>query len=1082
MPSLESVVSGMIGAEDTYISQSSFWSCSRKTVHFKQTRAAWVDLDLYNIDKKVDGSTIAQILRHAVDLGIPAPTAVIASGRGCYLKWMFHTPVTQQQLPVWQTLQAVLTAAFSSLAADANARDASRVLRLLETRNSKGGGLVQVIDGCGVLYDFNEVCRSVEALQVDLLVEVKNKPSVSQSRKLASKTTALSHSLLNASARGDVQALNLFAELHQPIMLDKLSNRSLNWGRFCDLRNLYEQRGGIPVGERDTTMFWMLNFLSHSNVIHASNWEREIAELQQAFPSPESFSPLQDGSMSSLLQRVRDHENGVKRMWKGVPVNALYRPGNQFLIKAFAIEPEEMKSLSTIISPEEKQTRRDGTVEGRSERRAQRSQWRDEVRHAFEGQRTHLAQLAQVAVSTDSPIDAADAAVSDGAASLNSGQVNLKALAIYLGVERTRVTRYWCRLQEEHLQAEHPQTISPVRALTKRKNKEDKALSDINPLETARLAKLATFKAIEAKEAQFRLVFERRKLAMQNTWARRKLAGLTNPMPMISMDDEDNKMAVNSTKLSKKMALLDAALSAGQGSFPGDPVASLVSAVSSAAATDGVLTNALAPQNSPCIESNAQRLADSPAVVLQAMSTSVFKSGMVSSTPHEKESAVFIETIETLANSAISNVQAEVDLSSEGYDTFFDSQQDYEWIDANLPRSSRNGLNVGPVASPHAAPTQLVQLEPQVSTIPTPQSSVPAPTDLSQPQTPSAVPKMSAAERLKATMVQASKSKASRLPAGVQTPVQIPPPALPAPPAITTHAPSSASSEKNLISSAPVLVVANTPMATPVVMAAKPLFETVSEVAPKANVSPVPLELVTSTPSFEGGSPSTSVDRARAAPLTASERLRMVAERVAKLPPLQRESKGSTERVPLVEGAVGAPKLYPSESMWPSHVIPPGSRYSAVEWQAAREDASRNRFEVVEIQSAKKCFLLQIAIPEQVTSGALVAGKWVTTTCDVEDANVKLAGVNSLMRQFYSNCLLVSMDSFPEFPGAVEADFINNSVRFRVIRPRTDYLDSNRAYRVGAAMHMQLDQAESYLHDGDDSNEIAESQISAPSA
>lgn len=167
---------------------------------------------------------------------------------------------------------------------------------------------------------------------------------------------------------------------------------------------------------------------------------------------------------------------------------------------------------------------------------------------------------------------------------------------------------------------------------------------------------------------------------------------------------------------------------------------------------------------------------------------------------------------------------------------------------------------------------------------------------------------------------------------------------------------------------------------------------------------------------------------------------------------MQRESKSSTERKSLVEGGAGAPMSYPGEDLWPSNTIPPGSHYTQAEWDAARQGDGHQRFEVMEIQSSQKSMLIQLAIPELVSSRKMVNGVIVTQTREVASDGAEQSTINSLLRQIYSDCLLVSSDSYPRFFGATEADFTWQASRYRVIRPRTDYLHSERAFRVGAKL------------------------------
>lgn len=936
---LEAIVGAAIGADDTYLSQSSFGSFSRKTVHFKQTRAAWVDLDLYNIDKQVDSATIAQILQHARALGIPAPSAVISSGRGCYLKWYFHVPVAQQQLPVWQCLQATLTAAFLSLAADVKAKDASRVLRLLDTRNSKSGAIVRVVDGSGERYEFLDMCRAVEALRLDLLINATNPKNTVRVKKLGIKTSDLTKVISEMSQRGDVDSLNLFAELRRPIMLEKMSERSLNWSRFCDLRNLYEQRGGIPVGERDTAMFWMMNFLSHAKVIRAADWNSEVAELSKAFPEPSSFRPTEDGSMTTLFNRLQQDESGVKYKWKGREVSPLYRPSNRFLIQAFAVEPQEMARLVTIISADEKRIRVDEKNLGRSIRRQARNQWRQEVRRVFllneeQNQKTSL---------TDPVIKKREQA--------QLVVIRLTSLAKFLGVERTRLSRYWNGLKREV-------TTQPGSALAFQLNKaEDKnadaydthsesmqivqELDDSSErvdLDTARAAKLATFFAIEAKQEQAKLSFERRKNSILESWANKKLSNLLSNPEITSKED-----AMAQTGLPKKMALLQAARAAERGGTIGEQ------------------------------DKSGGRVAELGNVHLAAQASKNLQ----------------VTEFKTLP-------QIPSSLVDEGYGEFFGAGQ--------------NGDVMKPTpATSHSQ--AFTPLEPQVDLLKN-QSVMQSPAD-----------------RLRAKLRQAN------APVRKTTPV---------------FAPVGLVNETEKASVLPVTGFG-------VELARQVLVETSS------------------------------------VRICASERLQAVAERVSKLPPLQRESKSGAERVNLVEGGPGAPKGYPSVDAWPSDCIPPGSHYGPAEWEAAREGVDGQLYEVIELQSPDRSRLLQLCKPKQVLLQTVVNGMLVNSYEDQwpdSPENQKFStGLNHCLRMLYSDCLLVTKDSFPDFPSATEADFTYDLLVCRVIRPRRDYLDETRAFRVGARTDMHgpeegLSKKE-FLHNfkSADENEYGEStpDTAAPS-
>lgn len=942
MPRLDDVVQATLGCEDTYISQSSFWSYGRKTVNFKQTRSAWVDLDLYNIGREVDPATVNDILRYGESLGIPAPTAVVASGRGCYLKWVFETPVTEQQLLVWQSLQATLTAAYTSLAADIKARDASRVLRLLETRNSKSGRIVRRVDGCGRLYDFGFLCKSVEALRTDLLIEKAQEGQILVSRRLAKKAGKLSERLLEQSSRGDVEALNLYTELRRPVMLEGMSERSLNWARFCDIRELYRQRGGIAVGERDEALFWMLNCLSHADVVHASNWNDEVSELVKAFPARDSFDPLNDGSMGTLLARVKLKEAGIKHKWRGVDVSPLYRPSNDFLIDAFSISPGEMASLSTLISGEEKRRRVDAKNEGRSQRREERIRWRQDIREAF-------VAVEQDKKSADlvEPIK----------------RINITSLAKYVGVERTRVLRFWNQLKSEQQQPaktantpiDKPVPCKPAEPAGEAPIKKDEDLA--LALVAIKQANLAVHEALKARDEQRQLAFHRQAQSLRDSWARHKLAKLFSAEDDISptMDSSNQKTGedMSSKNLAKKLALLDAA----QAAEKGEPVVRASRTLRTRSAQDSGIEAAAADINA-AIHPSTPDLTPYPT---STATRSLDSKWIAEAVPAQFEGTYFNKESAGLDSTATGLSEAE---------------QFARFGDWNDP---------GADADPPQPPQNAIR------------SSVDNP------------------------------EPASTLQGGILTPRQR------------------------------LALAVERQKGGPRAERAESANITKQSPAPEPNTKP--LEPVQAGPiTFERARPdagsSSTKDQGSRGSLSTSERLRQVSIRATKIPPLQLESKGSSATRRLVPDGPAAPAGYPEVEEWPDEHIPPGSHYSKEAWSEARTDEQGNMFDVMEIQGSQKSMLIQIHKPQVIVSRKIADGKLINCYEDVYPEGIKPNGLNKIMRQIYSDCLLVALDSFPSFPAAAEAKFVNNGVEFRVIRPRVDYTDINRFYRVGAKMAM----------------------------
>lgn len=475
------------GCTDTYLSQASFNRPNRRMINFSQVRASWLDLDIHNFGGKPNSEMVDSLERFCKDLNLCFPTAVIGSGRGIYLKWNFNKPIKNIELPKWQAMQLTLTCLFHDFGADYKARDASRILRVIGTVNSKSGTIVQQIDGTDESYEFDDLCARVEQLRIEMLDGTSQFRRIngSQRRKLGQV-----HEISPNAKRGDATQLTAYIQRHEksPEWTKRLNEKTLNWSRFCDLRDLFVLRGGIAVGERDQALLWMLVFLCHSGVVTSSNWSYEITELLKAFPDLQSFDPLKAGYMNSLLQRLKDKENGFTYVWKNREVDPLYRASNSFLIYTFNIRAEEMPQLSTIISPDEKRSRVDVKNEGRAEARDERIRWRIEVEKVFDEEMKAaeaaakkrqatmdaveavlLAAEAEVQVTAEA-VDASDSKVEVKLEAAKAAPIhikmNLTALSKKVGAERSRVSRHWNDLVKNPKRAK---TVKHVNVICDRK-------------------------------------------------------------------------------------------------------------------------------------------------------------------------------------------------------------------------------------------------------------------------------------------------------------------------------------------------------------------------------------------------------------------------------------------------------------------------------------------------------------------------------------------------------------------------------------------------------------------------------------
>ena len=132
---------------DTWYSQADFTGLNRRIVNLLRLNLCFADLDTYKTEWQ--GTTPEHICYcicgYCRDEGLPEPSLILYSGRGLQIKWLLERPIPRAALPRWNAIQSHLVSALERFGADQGARDASRVLRLVDTINTRSGERVRVI-------------------------------------------------------------------------------------------------------------------------------------------------------------------------------------------------------------------------------------------------------------------------------------------------------------------------------------------------------------------------------------------------------------------------------------------------------------------------------------------------------------------------------------------------------------------------------------------------------------------------------------------------------------------------------------------------------------------------------------------------------------------------------------------------------------------------------------------------------------------------------------------------------------------------------------------------------------------------
>ena len=360
---------------DSYMSQATFFRPNRRLVNLWRVPLCFVDLDAYRSEyasRDPEGMSLA-VRQYMDDTGIPPASVVVHSGRGLYLKWLLKSPVPQAALPRWNAVQRELVSRLADFGSDPKARDASRVLRLVTTCNTKQPDpdlrkvrvlWVEEADGEPLLHDFERLAEAV-------LPFTRREAKAIEVDKLPGRVIQFK--------RGRESAL----------AARRFTYETLHWDRVTDMRKLRQLRGPIAEGGRETFVFLMLNQLAQSGQVNAHNFQYETVALARECESFVDGSDWSRSTFSTLYRRVKEHVAGQYGMGQG-----LYKYQNQTLIEQLEITPDEERHMKTLISTTEKYRRNN---DRRREARGHQSKRVERAKKIVELHRAGLS-LRQIAV------------------------------------------------------------------------------------------------------------------------------------------------------------------------------------------------------------------------------------------------------------------------------------------------------------------------------------------------------------------------------------------------------------------------------------------------------------------------------------------------------------------------------------------------------------------------------------------------------------------------------------------------------------------------------------------------------------
>jgi hypothetical protein len=337
---LPQIIAALDPERDTWISQAEFHRPNRRIVHLLRLGLCFVDLDTYKTPhgENRPETLLGRFLGHCGDEDVPLPSLVIYSGRGLQAKWLLERPLPRAALPRWNAVQKELVARLEPFGADPGARDASRVLRLVDTVNTRSGERVRVL---WVQRHAEDVRRYPFEWLAETLLPVSREAL--QLKRTQRPHSTEPHTPLKVIPGGKTGNLRVF------------SGRQLAWDRLEDLRKLAQRRGwtehGIPHGYRSKYVHWCLNFLLLSGAVPANQLYLEAQALvREVCPD---FDKDVRSVLSTLYRKAKAYEAGERIEFNGRTYPPLYTPRNRTLLALFDVQDDEMKALKTIITPEE---------------------------------------------------------------------------------------------------------------------------------------------------------------------------------------------------------------------------------------------------------------------------------------------------------------------------------------------------------------------------------------------------------------------------------------------------------------------------------------------------------------------------------------------------------------------------------------------------------------------------------------------------------------------------------------------------------------------------------------------------------
>ena len=282
--------------ENIYITLNTFYKPCRRLECIKELNFLYIDLDYYKT-KYTKEQVIMNLEENYFNKIIPATNYILDSGRGLALLWNINK-VPSKALPLWKAIQEYLYKQLKEFGADRQALDATRILRVPGSINSKSKTVVSIIDEYDYIYDLREI-------QKEYLPELKPKEK----------------------KKGRPKKINYVYR-----------ERSLYFARIQDIIKLCELREYDLRGHREIILFLYRYYLC-SFTEDVQKALEDVLELNSMFRYPLKENEVIRATMSAEKCYLDKNKE--------------YKYKNDTLIELLEITEYEETYMSTIISKNE---------------------------------------------------------------------------------------------------------------------------------------------------------------------------------------------------------------------------------------------------------------------------------------------------------------------------------------------------------------------------------------------------------------------------------------------------------------------------------------------------------------------------------------------------------------------------------------------------------------------------------------------------------------------------------------------------------------------------------------------------------